>query len=628
MPTIEELEQGFMLGDWQVLPKRRQFIRGDEVVQPEPLPLKVLLSLAARNGEAVTKDQLVDECWGGRATADAPITRCIAQLRKLLGDTERPYRYIDVLVRTGYFLKQPVVLLDKEADDPAPADADEPASAPVSRRSYLGALVATLAIVALLAVFLIDKEADAVNSIAVMPFTNLTEDSANAYIAEGFKVELVHTLQTVPELAIKNVQVPDARMEVPELGRSLEVDYVLVGALRIEGMELKFSYQLVRVDDGIIISSGQVSGARDRLFSRQEELANLVKSQVVGNEQQPVVSRSRPQNSMGYDRYLLGQYLMERRRREGNLEDAIALFEESIDLDPGFGPAYLALAEIYALLPDYRGWNREEANAAALRIAGRGIDADPAIEDAAASVIGFVYHKQRKWAEAEAAFTRATGSSVVEPNAFNWYSLMLGSVGRFDEALHQVSLALEKFPRSAVLHSRIAVVHAWNGNTSQADLYFERARQLGVGGGSFDLAHAVHLMRKGAFTDATRAASRGVADGGGPTDWVNPMIAAIQGEGDPAIAIAALDDATALKPLNPQVEATARAILGDLEGAMRVARSLAQSEQSYETEFLFLDELAALHARPDFLPLLESLGITAYWEQAGCRWQQRMVDCD
>ena len=73
MPTIEELEQGFRLGEWQVLPARREFRRGDEVVHPEPKQLKVLLSLALRNGEAVTRDQLVDECWDGRPTADEPI---------------------------------------------------------------------------------------------------------------------------------------------------------------------------------------------------------------------------------------------------------------------------------------------------------------------------------------------------------------------------------------------------------------------------------------------------------------------------------------------------------------------------------------------------------------------------
>ena len=621
MPTIDELNRGFSLGEWQVLPTRREFRRGDEVVQPEPKQLKVLLSLAARNGEAVTRDELVEECWDGRPTADEPINRCISQLRKHLGDTERPFRYIDALVKTGYYLKQPVALLESSAD-PIPAPALS------RRRPGLWALAASLIIVLLLFVFLTERQPQSVTSIAVMPFTNLTEDPGNAYIASGFKEELVHTLQTVPELAIKNVQAPNSGMEIPVLGRSLGVDTVLVGALRMEGMELKFSYQLVRVDDGINIASGQISGARDRLFSLQEDLASLVRGQIVGDSGQAVMSQSRPQNSEAYDRYLLGQYLMERRRREGNLEDALALFNECIDLDPGFGPAYLALAEIYVLLPDYRGWDPADAHAEAVTIVERGIDADPAIEDAAASVFGFVYHKQRRWAEAAAAFRRATSSSVVEPNAFNWYSLMLGSVGRFDEALRQVSAGLEIFPRSAVLHSRTAVVHAWNGNTELARRYFERARQLGVGGGSFELAYAVFQMRNSEFAEAGRAAARGVADGGAPANWVAPMIAALQGEADASVALAALAAATAQSPLNPQVETTARVLLGDVDGALEVASSLLQPGRTYETEFLFLDELAEMQARPEFMELLTSLGITDYWNQAGCRWEEQSVRCN
>lgn len=591
-------------------------------MHPEPKQLKVLLSLAARDGDAVTRDELVDECWDGRPTADEPINRCISQLRKHLGDTERPFQYIDVLVKTGYYLKQPVALLKQDAEESVPV------VAVTRKRSRLWAVAAALAVVGVIGFFWNDDKPQAVTSIAVMPFANLTGDSGNAYMASGFKEELVHTLQTIPELAIKNVQAAYAGMEIAEIGDSLGVDSVLVGALRIEGMELKFSYQLVRVKDGINVASGQVGGPRDRLFEKQEELASLVRREVVGESEPEVLSTSRPQNSVAYDRYLLGRYLMERRRREGNLEDAIALFEECIVLDPGFGPAYLSLSEIYVLLPDYRGWDLNEAHAKALQIVERGIDADPAIEDAAAAVFGFVYHKKRMWAEAEAAFRRATGASDAEPNAFNWYSLMLGSVGRFDEALRQVETGLDVFPSSAVLHSRVAIAHAWVGNSTQADLYFERARQLGVGGGTFELAYAIHLVRTGAMLDATLATTRGITDSGGSTKWIEPVIAALQGELQPSEALAALEGAAAEAQLNPQVEATVRTLLGDVDGAIAAANSLAEPGQTLETEFLFLRELQPLQERPEFMQLLEALGIPEYWRGAGCRWQQLAVHCD
>ena len=456
MPTREELQKGFKLGDWEVLPTRRELHRGDEVIRPEPKQLDVLLSLALRDGDVVTRDQLVDECWDGRPTADEPINRSISQLRKHLGD-EKPFQFIDVIVKAGYCLKQPVIL-----NEPS-----EKAVAPIviktRKASRTWAAVAALAIVALIVWKLVPPPALPLTSIAVLPFTNLSGDSGNAYVASGFKEELVHTLQNVPELAIKNVLVPFDGVPITEVAESLGVDFVLVGALRMQGDELRFSYQLVRGEDGVTMSSGQVGGPRDRLFDKQEELARLVLTHVVGDSEQQLLSSSRPENSVAYDRYLLGQFLLERRGNAGNLEKAIALFEESIELDPGYGPAYLALAEIYVLLPDYRGAELVESHDKAIRIVSEGIIADPAIENAAAAVFGFVYHKQKRWAEAQEAFITATSASVVESNAFNWYSLMLGSVGRIDDALEQALAALEIDPSSAVINGRVAIVYTVDG---------------------------------------------------------------------------------------------------------------------------------------------------------------------
>jgi TolB-like protein/DNA-binding winged helix-turn-helix (wHTH) protein/tetratricopeptide (TPR) repeat protein len=616
VPTLEELQKGFQLGDWEVIPARRELRRGDEVARPEPKQLKVLLSLAQRDGDVVTRDELVAECWDDRPTADEPINRCISQLRKHLGD-EKPYHYIDALVKAGYCLKQPVILKDP----------DEPIAAPViietRKTSRIWAIVAVLAITIFLSVVFRDKGP---HSIAVLPFSNLSGDPELAYLASGFKEELVHTLQTVPELAIKNVRMTYEE-PISEVGKKLGADSVLTGSLRIEGQEMRVSYQLVDVDNDVILESGQVSGLRDDLFDLQIELARMVRIHIVGESNQQLLSLSRPENPAAYDRYILGQHLLERRGIAGNLEDAIALFEEYIELDPSYGPAFLALAEIHVLLPDYRGYNIAEQYEIALQTVREGIAADPAIEDAAAAVFGFVYHKEKKWIEAEEAFIKATTSPVVESNAFNWYSLLLGGVGRSEESLRQVLAAFEIDPSSAVINSRIAIVYTWAGDDVRAAGYFERSRQLGAGGATHLLANALHLKRIGKVDEARILTKAGVAAGGGATEWVDLVF---EGLADPAnveLALSALDQAAADNEVEPRVEATLRIMLGDTDGALRVARILVNPGQIYETDFLFLPEFKSLHARPEFLELMGTLGITDYWEQAGCVWKDLAVDC-
>ena len=91
MPSKEEISKGFRIGDWEVYPARGELRCGEQVEKPEPKVMAVLLSLAMRDGDVVTKDELVDEVWGGRATADDPIIRCVFQLRGHLNDREKPY---------------------------------------------------------------------------------------------------------------------------------------------------------------------------------------------------------------------------------------------------------------------------------------------------------------------------------------------------------------------------------------------------------------------------------------------------------------------------------------------------------------------------------------------------------
>ena len=98
MLTNDELKQGFKLGEWEVLPLRGLLRCGDQEERPEPRVFGVLIALAKRNGDLVTRDELVDELWDGRPTSDEPINRCLSQLRGHLGDKSRPHEYVETLV--------------------------------------------------------------------------------------------------------------------------------------------------------------------------------------------------------------------------------------------------------------------------------------------------------------------------------------------------------------------------------------------------------------------------------------------------------------------------------------------------------------------------------------------------
>ena len=632
MPTKSELQKGFRIGDWEVLPGQGIMRCGEHEERPEPMVFEVLLALASRDGELVTRQELIDEIWDGRPTSDEPINRCLSQLRGHLGDRERPHRYIETLTRRGYRLNHKVRLYE-----PTVADNDEVVGVDRFRNQrwlwiLLGAIVASIIIAAvirggLLAIVEEPGSDSGVRSIAVLPFDNLSGDENDQYIVSGFQEELVYTLHSIPGFAVKPGRISYPNLEVSDIAQTLGVDAVLFGAVQRDGDMLKINYNISSRVDGLNLSSGSITGQLNGIFGLQERLALMVRDDLLGESPQQLVSRSRPASYEAYDRYLRGTYALDHRFTQHNLEACIELFEETIRMDPQFGPAYLLLATGYAVLPDYRGRPRDESYKLAIETVERGVAVDDSIRDAASAVFGYVFQKQRKWADAEAAYLRAISAQVVDSNAFNWYSRMLASVGRREDALRQILLAQKMDPSSAVINLRVAIMYTWLGDAEKAAEYFERSTQLGGGGENQLIAHALLMHREGRLEEAREMSRAATLASGESSDWVDPVFAAMRDPSKREAALAAIESETSSKHLDPRIDVVLRTMFGDVDGAMRIANLLAQPDASVELDMLFLPELLPLRQHPEFLQLMQKLGIQSYWQDNGCVWLSDSVSC-
>jgi len=629
-----ELKKGFRIGDWEVLPGQGVMRKGDHEERPEPMVFEVLISLASRDGELVSREELIDEIWDGRPTSDEPINRCLSQLRGHLGDRERPYKYIETLTRRGYRLNYKVELLE-----PAPASHEQIAQVGLVRnQGRLWMVVGAIAVSVITAVIIrgglgTDVEeiesGGQVRSIAVLPFDNLSGSANDQYIVSGFKEELVQTLHNIPDFAVVHGRVAYPDTEVADIAKILGVDAVLFGALQRDRDILKVNYQVARAYDGVNISSGSVTGKFGDVFQLQGRLAVLVRNDLVGESPQQLISASRNPNSDAYDRYMRGLDALEHRGRwrSGNLETAIELFEQAIQLDPGFGRAYLSLASAYVLLPDYRNAPLKEMHDLALATVARGIAADSSITDAAGEVIGFVHHKQRQWAQAEQAYIRATTAKVVNSNAFNWYSLMLAGVGRLDEALAQILIAQKIDPSSVVINTRLGMVYTWLDNSEKANEFLDRASQLDASWEMYALGKTLLLAREGRLDEAASLFRDGVTMAGGTTEWIDAIFAAREDSSLREAALTAIDVAFSDPEMDPRINVIIRTMLGDVDGAMQVAMSLASSDVFFEMDFLFTPELQPLRQHPEFPGLMQNLGIQSYWDDKGCVWLDDSISC-
>lgn len=625
MLTNEQLQGGFTLGEWEVLPNKGVLCRGDEEVHPEPKVLAVLLALARRDGDLVTKDELIEEVWEGRAFGDEPIQRCIALLRRHFGDS-RPYEYIETLQRRGYRLLKPVELHAQ----PGVLLAEPPeANGGDARRWKIVAGVVAAGFLAIAAFTWLPVKEPAVQSIAILPMDNLSGDSANQYIIESIKNSLAQRLSELQDFTIKNAWLfpdPDLYPEPSDIAAALDVESILIGSLQMQGEMLKITWHIVNGRNNVTVGSGEVTGELGRVFRLQEQLARDVREELAGSSTPQLLTRPEPE-SAAYNSFMRGMYLLERRWEDGNLEEAMVLFQESISLDENFGPAYLALAQGYALLPAYRDLPLEETRRLAVATVEKGVRVDPSIEDAAASIYGFVYHQQKRWHESEKAHLQAVDAAVVDVNSFNWYSRMLSSVGRREDSVKWALAAEDIDPDNPIVSNRIALTYLWLGDTQKAQEYFQRAGVLGSGGRNQVLGYALLLLRLGRFEQAQGLAFADAQAENAPADWVEPVFAAFE---DPTLRNAAfevLDRHWAEGTLPPEVVLIARTVLGDVDGGMEITRLLEGPGEVFEMDLLFIDELEPLRHHPDFIPLMKNLGVVDYWARVGCVWEVSQVRC-
>src|SRR5210317_649836 len=634
MPTKEELDRGFNLGEWEILPLQGLMRRAQEEISLSPKNVEVLIALAKRDGNLITRNELIDEVWQGKAYSDEPIQQQISLLRGYFQD-KRPYEYIDTLHGRGYRLLKPVELHQRPevpGDEPVKRD-----SRSLRRWKAVTAAVA-IGFVAI-AVFTILSRSPVseppVRSLAILPIDNLSGDPANQYIVDGIKNVLAHRLSEIPNFAVKNMRkrYVDEPVDVAE---QLNVGHILTGIAQLQSGTLKVTYEITRGADGVIIGSGEVSGNLDSLFALQESLAAAVRDKLAGKETPRLITRQEP-DSVAYNSYMRGIYRLEHRYETCNLKAAIGLFQESIRLDEAYGPAYLALATAFALVPEMPENCVADLDESqdlaityldlAIATTEKGIAADESIRDAAGAIYGYYYHKRKNWIESEAAYQRAIGAAYVDSNSFNWYSRMLASVGRLDDALEMALRAEDIDPDNAVAISRIAIAYTWVGQDQMADEYFRRANELDHASPRYLYAHSFLPIRGQRWEQATDLMATGLDKAGVPTDWVAPYFAGLADPSKRMAAIQALDIAASNGHIPPNAEFCGRAVIGDTDGAMRLALQLEQPGEIFEMDLLFIPEMKALWRHEEFMPLLKRVGIVEYWKSMDCYWDGSSVHC-
>lgn len=518
----------FRVADWRVEPALCRLRRGDEEVRVEPKVMDVLLYLADRSGQVVTREELEAAVWAGMVVSYDALTGTMLKLRKAFRDDPKNPQIIETVSKKGYRLIAPI----QSAGDSNPAaELSSPSTATAPKRfwrlqtrwvAFAAILLVTAAVLAALNPWVgseqgADRKAPG-SSIAVIPFDNLSGDPEQDYFADGVTDDLITGLAKIPDLLViardSTFFYKGQPLDVREVADKLNVRFLLRGSVRRVGQQVRINAQLIDAETGSHLWAEHYDGKMNNIFELQEEISRKIVSALatrvsIGERQdlgQPLTN-----NSQAYDFFLYGRQRFYLYLNKNENSKAREFFEKAIDSDPDFAMAYAMLGWTH-VFDSMNGWSDDRVRSLhrGHDLATKAISLEKALP-VAYFVTGLTYREQGEYVKAlveaekaikydanyanahvllatllyyagrpEEGLERIQKAMQLNPHHPYNYTFHLGQayfiLGRYEEAIEAFKKGLETNPASERLHVWLAAAYAQAGNIDEAKWEIEQVK--------------------------------------------------------------------------------------------------------------------------------------------------------
>jgi len=351
-------------------------------------------------------------------------------------------------------------------------------------------------------------------SIAVLPFTDLSPEKDQAAWCEGIAETLLNSLANVKGLRVRGRHSSfmfKAQDDPREVGRKLTAEKLLTGNLQKLGNRIRVTVQLINTADGTPVWSEKHDGEMEEIFNIQDKIASMTLAKLNVGITAADSSRSEKRytnNKEAYELYLKGNLLM-RQSDSGSIEKAISFFLGAVKIDPAYALAHVALAKCYKDV--YAGFGlgeKDKAYSQSKEALARAFDLDEEIGEAYAVRADLKFSFENDPAGAETDYRRALQLSPRSPVILEGHFWYLAATGRLDQAVSDMKLLVELEPLFPGGYTWLGVAHYFLRRYDEAIAYYQKALELdsfflNANGWSFHVYIAV-----GDYTQALEMAKR------------------------------------------------------------------------------------------------------------------------
>jgi TolB-like protein len=357
---------------------------------------------------------------------------------------------------------------------------------------WITAGVAMVALVAAFAWHLRSGRAAQIDSIAVLPFTNVGGDASVDYLGDGITESLIASLTHVPDLKVKSsnsvFHYKGKDVDAQKAGSELGVSALVSGRVTPHGDNVEVSAELTDVRDNTELWGQHYTGKSTEIITLEQQMAGDLAAKLrsgMSSSEKQLITKQGTQNPEAYELYLKGRYAWGKRTTP-ELEAAISYFNQAIAKDPGYALAYSGLADVYTVFPVYGAKATDvvpKSNAAARKA----LELDPTLAHPHAVLGGNYDEYDWDFAGGEAEYKKAFELDPNDASAHQWYSQDIGWIGgREQEALEEMNRAHQLDPLSPIITSNVGLVQTVGRKFDEA---IDTCQKLAAENPTFARAH-------------------------------------------------------------------------------------------------------------------------------------------
>ena len=460
----------FRLLDLEIDLGRQTLKRGDEPIPLPNLSFRLLASLVRHAPDTLSKDELVREVWGEVVVGDETLSQRVRLLRQALGEDGQDPRYISSVRGRGYRLLCDIEPVQERSHGPAQSShptASQTTHGSTRRLTWLAAALAVAGLLMWGIWSMVSHKPGApaaadINSIAVLPFVDMSPAGDHGYFADGMQEELLNRLVQLDRLKVASRTSVEAYRStdksLPEIAQELGVGAVIESSVRIADDRVRITVQLIdgATDRHLWSDVYDRELSVENVFSIQEEVAEQIGKALAleypgDGAPAPVLL---PTTSIeAYNAYLLGRAHTFAQTPE-DLDRAIALLREAVDIDPEFAEAWATLGWAYSFGGTLYGRQPpRDVYPEAKQAVMRALAIDNELSDARS-----LYADILSWYDwdFEAAEREYVKTQALDPGNVLGYVLFLSTQLRHEEAIALIEETIERYPDSAYVHINAA----------------------------------------------------------------------------------------------------------------------------------------------------------------------------